>query len=541
MTHRHLAIVALALVALGERGLAQTREPQKSRPVGEVSGVVLDVSGRPIARAAVRLTESGSDRTYSDVTDEAGRFRFPSLEPGKYLIVSWASGYPPVQYGASFVGQRGTPVAIAAVQQPDELTITLRKGNAISGTVRDEFGDPIGITVFARDALGGGASSVTDQHGRYRLANLLPGTYVVGLETGGFGPVIARDSNGQENMVAIGPAWYGGGSSASTALPVRIGVEADVTGIDLVARYVPASPLTVTFSARGEIVGAPQLEIAGDAGARVISSRLWEGGRYRIDGLAAGRYVLVATARVGGDLLRGRVELSIDGVAPAMINIPVERGAQLVGRTVFDGQGKPPNVTASLRVPGGGFVSTPGDFVSAAVLARPDGLFSLSGITPGEYVLDIPPIITHEFGWMVTSVTMDGREVADSPIHLAPDTITNVTVTLSNRPADLSGRVTDAQGRPQSDLTLVVYSADRRHWYRGSRRLQQALPDARGNYRLGGLAPGEYWLAAISGGLEFPNGLVAGLTDLAAGAIKITLSPGEQKRQDLRTGKTPLP
>jgi hypothetical protein len=238
----------------------------------------------------------------------------------------------------------------------------------------------------------------------------------------------------------------------------------------------------------------------------------------------------MAAARVGGDILRGRVEMTIDGVAPATIDVPVERGAQLVGRIVFDGQGKPPNVTASLRAPGGGFVSV-------AALARPDGLFSLSGITPGEYMLDIPPIITHESGWMPTSIILEGRDVVDSPIRLAADTITNVTVTLSNRSADLSGRVTDADGRPQPDLTLVVFSTDRLHWYRGSRRLQQALPDARGDYRLAGMPPGEYWLAAVSGGLDFPNGLVAGLTDLTSAAIKITLAPGEQKRQDLRTGK----
>jgi protocatechuate 3,4-dioxygenase beta subunit len=546
MTRRHLSALTIALAvipralptaALAEVG--QTREPQKPRAVVELSGVVVDVSGRPIARAAVVLTDSGAGRTYGDVTDEEGRFRFSSIEPGRYTIVSWTTGYAPIQYGASFVGQRGTLVTITAGQRPEDLTITLRKGSAISGSVRDEFGDPIGMTVFARDAFGSGISATTDQHGRYRLGNLLPGTYVVGLEPGAGTPVIARDSNGQESTVIIGPAWYGGGSSASSSLPIRLGEEADVTGIDLVARYVPASALTVTISAAGEIVSAPQLEIAGEGQPRMMSERQWENGRYRVGGLPAGRYVLLAAAMVrreGGtnEMLRGRAEVTIDGIAPATINIPVERGAELVGRIVFDGVGTPPRATVSLRSPAAAFMSP-------ASLVRPDGLFSMSGITAGEYVIDVPPIITHETGWMMTSVTLDGQEVVDSPIHLSPGTITSVTVTMSNRPAELTGRVTDAGARPQPGLTLVVYSSDRRHWYRSSRRLRQALPDALGTYRLTGLPPGEYWLAAVSGGLEFPNGLVAGLTDLAAGAIKITLSPGEQKRQDLRTGKTPLP
>lgn len=141
----------------------------------------------------------------------------------------------------------------------------------------------------------------------------------------------------------------------------------------------------------------------------------------------------------------------------------------------------------------------------------------------------------------MTSVALDGQETADRLISLAANTITNVTITLSNRPVELIGRVVDGDNRPQPGLTLLVFSADQRHWQRGSRRLQMALPDAAGHYRIAGLPPGEYWLAAVSGGLEFPNGLVAGLTDLTAGALKISLSPGETKRQDLRTGKSPLP
>ena len=269
--------------------------PQTSVPV---AGVVVDVAGLPIARASVRLTEIEEARAYTEVTDESGRFRFGSVEQGRYTLASWSTGYPLVRHGAAFVGEPGVPVTFVAGKPPDDFTITLRKGGAISGTVRDEFGDPIGVRVFARHALGTAAYGATDQQGRYRLPYLPPGNYIVGIEPGMQPPVTSLDASGQERQMTIGPAWYGG-SSASAALPVRIGVESDITGIDVVARYVPTAPLAVTLHAPGPITGQPQLEIGAEGGAtRMVSNRQWDGTTYRLDGIAAGRYALVASGTV---------------------------------------------------------------------------------------------------------------------------------------------------------------------------------------------------------------------------------------------------
>ena len=163
-------------------------------------------------------------------------------------------------------------------------------------------------------------------------------------------------------------------------------------------------------------------------------------------------------------------------------------------------------------------------FIQEGSLVRPDGLFSMMSITPGEYVIQVPTSMATAMGWTLTSITMEGQDILDVPIQLAANSISAVTITFSDRATELSGRVNDAEGRPQPGLTLVVFSADRRHWYAGSRRVRQALPDARGDYRVGGLPPGDYWLAAISGGLDLPNGLVAGLTELSSAAIRFSLA-----------------
>ena len=550
MTSRPLTVLVIAL-AISPEGLpSQSREspqrPQTSVPVG---GVVVDVSGQPIARASVMLTEVEAARTYIEVTDESGRFRFDSVEQGRHSLVAWSTGYPLVHHGAAFVGEPGVLVTLVAGKPPEDFTITLRKGGAISGTIRDEFGDPIGMRVFARHPLGGRWYGRTDQQGRYRLPYLPPGNYVVGIEAGMQPSVTSLDANGQERQMMIGPAWYGG-SSASAALPVRIGVESEVTGIDVVARYVPAAPLAVTFHATGPITGQPQLEIRAEGEMpRLLSNRLWDGAMYRLDGVAAGRYALVASGTVqyagGIERLRGGVEVTVDGFAPVTITLPLERGAQVTGRIVFDGKSPPPRYSPSpfLRPVAGNSTITEGlvlGFIQDGSVVRPDGLFSSMSVTPGEYLVQVPGnMAATASGWRVTSVTMDGQEILDVPIQLAANSISAVTITLSDRATALSGRVTDAEGRPQPGLTLVVFSADRRHWYPASRRVLQAVPDARGDYRVSGLPPGDYWLAAITGGLDLPNGLVAGLTELSAAGIRFSLALGEQRRQDLRTGKSP--
>ena len=552
MTSRHWMALAIATLAAAQEPISarlavdtQSRalSPQTTVPV---AGVVVDVSGVPVPRASVMLNEVEATRTYTDVTDESGRFRFSSVEQGRYALAAWSTGYPLVHHGAAFVGEPGVLVTFVAARPPDDLTITLRKGGAISGTVRDEFGDSIGVRVFARHAMGTTVLGVTDQHGRYRLPYLQPGSYIVGIAPGLQASVTSLDASGQERQVTLGPAWYGG-SSASAALPVRIGVESDITGIDMVARYVPAAPLAITIQAPGPMTGQPTLELAGEGGAGILY-REWDGTTYRIDGIGAGRYTLVATGTVvlpdRTERLRGRADVTLDGFAAATITLALERGARVTGRIAFDGKSPPPRMEPSLFLkPVAGSAGMADGlvlgFIEGGLRALPEGLLSTFSISPGEYVVQVQSSMATTMGWTLTSATMDGQDILDLPIQLAANSVSTVALTLSDRSTELSGRVTDAEGRPQPGLTLVVFSADQRHWYAGSRRVRQALPDARGDYRVAGLPPGDYRLAAISGGLDLPNGLVAGLTELSTGAIRFSLALGEQRRQDLRTGKGP--
>ncbi len=71
---------------------AQAVEAQASQP-GVIQGSVKDGSGSAVAGAIVSLETSASTSQRTAVTDQAGAFRFPAVEPGNYKITIAAPGF----------------------------------------------------------------------------------------------------------------------------------------------------------------------------------------------------------------------------------------------------------------------------------------------------------------------------------------------------------------------------------------------------------------------------------------------------------------
>src|SRR5437763_1923135 len=63
-----------------------------AQPVA-VEGTVKDASGLPVQRAFVTLETSASTIPRTAITDQAGVFRFVSVEPGDYKITIAALGF----------------------------------------------------------------------------------------------------------------------------------------------------------------------------------------------------------------------------------------------------------------------------------------------------------------------------------------------------------------------------------------------------------------------------------------------------------------
>ena len=163
---------------------------------GAISGFVLDGStGAPVADAIVAVTQGGKTALppgyqTRQLTDAKGRFAFLNLpSDGSFLILSAKFGYLDGGYGRdSAPTDPLRPVAIAKGAWVGNLRVPIWRPAVISGTVRDEGGEPLvgvlvralaRIRVVGRDELAPGPLAITDDLGRYRLAGLQPGRYVI--------------------------------------------------------------------------------------------------------------------------------------------------------------------------------------------------------------------------------------------------------------------------------------------------------------------------------------------------------------------------
>lgn len=118
------------------------------------------------------------------MTSASGAFAFRDLPAGRFRIYAAALGYAPPDYQPRVVEvtDRGTPTGV---------TLRLWQYGGISGRVIDERGEPVvGVQVGALPRRGNGTSLVnargvrqaaTDDRGAYRITDLPPGAYVVGV------------------------------------------------------------------------------------------------------------------------------------------------------------------------------------------------------------------------------------------------------------------------------------------------------------------------------------------------------------------------
>jgi hypothetical protein len=143
-----------------------------------------------------------------------------------------------------------------------------------------------------------------------------------------------------------------------------------------------------------------------------------------------------------------------------------------------------------------------------------------------------PPIT-----WMLKSAVVDGRDLLDTSLEIrANENVEGLVVTFSDRYTELTGTLLDAAGVPAPGFYIAVFTTDRAAWSTGSRRLRSVFA-TEGKFRVTGLPPGEYYLAALTEIDSSVWGDPDFMDAVAAGAIKITLAETEKKTQDMKIGR----
>jgi hypothetical protein len=124
-----------------------------------------------------------------------------------------------------------------------------------------------------------------------------------------------------------------------------------------------------------------------------------------------------------------------------------------------------------------------------------DGTFRLKGVMTGSHFFAIEGLPEP---WALTQVRIRGRESVVRPFDLHEgEQLSNVRLIVTTTVTDLSGAISDPSGRPVADALVLLRPPGVVRWSHGDPRFQMTRADGTGRYRMRGLPPGTYRVAAL--------------------------------------------
>ncbi len=513
----------------------------KSDATFTLSGSVIDsVTGESIGHALVRIAGS-SQRTV--FTDGEGHFQFEGLAAGRVILTAQKPGYFSPQ---EFRGSANKLMNVGPTT--DSVVVKLTPQSVISGRVTDATGQPIEhvpVHLTARAVRGGRkhwearGQQQTDEDGRYRFANLMPGTYYLAA-----GP--ARDEirilPGAEKPKAGYPSvYYPGVPDLASASPLQLAAgqhaQADFSMSAGPVYHVSGS---VTGYSPHYGVGFQLLSQSGDDLSLPIKFNE-ESGRFDVDSVPPGNYVVKAFSQGGASLdqpLRGELHLNVAAsvenlhlvLGPA-ISIPVSvrmesRASSSQGAAGAGIQAAPIAVRLISSDP------TTAESYSTIVRGGP-GAYSLvlQNVEPGKYSVDL---IAHG-AWYVQSAQYGQTNLLNDDLTIASAGQSYpMEIVLRDDGATLTGTVRTSDGT-YAEATVVAVPEPAS---KVAPRVAYAF--AQNGFTFNGLAPGEYLIYAFdyAEGIEYSNPDV--LQTYASQAAHVTLSANQKTQVALdliRTGE----
>lgn len=546
--------VRLVLPPVNANAGDRTQPPllSQARGHGTVRGRVVSDAGEPLAGALVRLRRPGAS-VQSVSTDADGSFAIVNVPPGPARLQGSRNGYVSVEYGQRYATEIGRTIDVRADETVRGLEIALPRGSVINGLVVDEHGEPVeGAIVRALQLRYAGGRRVavqapgvrerrTDDLGRFRLFGLLPGRYLVAAF---LDAAVSQGSAGEGRGYA--PSFYPGNADVGGAWPLTISAGRDEFGIQVALASSPAVRVvgSAVDSSGRPLQGTVLLGTSQRSGSVALEPRtapVAPDGSFVITNVAPGDYVIQAVGAVLDDAPGEFASqfLTIADAAPPPVLLTAAPGARFQGHVRVHGH-------ASRPLPRYTLLPLPVDFDKAPLIGRgvsagvnPFGVFTATGLTgPTRFVLDgAPP------GWYLQSVRVGAQDATDVPFDFGgkPGWSVHGEIVIATDGGRISGTVSDEDGKPVEEYTVVVFPSNRSLWRVHSRYLTFARPSLSGTFDVEGLPPGEYLAAAVrtldatAAGGEWQDPEV--LENLAAQATSVTVSEGATAHLALSLGR----
>jgi uncharacterized protein (DUF2141 family) len=512
--------------------------------VDEFGDPLVNVTVRVLRRALVngqRRLSPGS----SAQTDDRGIYRFGTLTPGDY-VVAIPSGTTSVptslvdQYQQTISMLGGAPDQQAAQQR---LNVLMQDLNNSGAPIPSGSGFRLGDSQLQpQNALSRSTPPPTDA-----------GRVLVYQTT--FYPATATSSQAQVITLASGEERPG------VDLQMRLVQTARVSGT-LVGPNGPAGTIGI------KLFPAEVRDFAGENGYETATTVTDGNGQFTFLGVPAGQYVLRAqkiprqqdqfmapmAIQVGGrggapappaqsgpppivePTLWAEAAVTVGETDVANLNVAFRDGVRVSGRVEFDGTLQRPTPDRMQQITLG---LNPTENRNAGAFQpthmRSDGQFTSMEYLPGKYLATAGG--SPGSGWVLKSITANGRDVTQMPLVLEAADITGVVITYTDTSTQLSGLVQSAGAGPETQGLIVIFPMNYQQWVDNgmpSRVMRQARTSKTGTYQVTALPAGDYFVAAIPDELSADWLDPAMLPAIVRVASRISVAEGEKKTLDLR-------
>jgi hypothetical protein len=498
-----------------------------------VEGTVLNsATGEPVKKARVTLAPI-APRTdaYAATTDASGHFLIDEVDTGRFTLTASRSGYnqPISSHGGP---KPNAALALEKGQKMKEIVIKLAPEGVISGRILDADGDPledVNIECMSIQYERGKRQLVTSHRtyvnelGEFRLPRLAAGKYIIRAIYSHYDEIPAQErlaraaGAGQASKERYVTTYYPSTMNPDNASPIEVSPGAQIGGITITLMR------TRTFSIKGHVNAGTEnrsrqssvgLWPRGDLQPRVpMGAEVDSQGRFQLDGVAPGSYVLSAGEWVGGSLYSARMPLevhdeNIEGVELS----PQPRGEVLV-RAIIEGEGDqkhaPREFSLTSRTRGAITTCQPED---DSPCKFPD--------MGGDRPYDVLPIGLPE-NFYVKSARLGEQDVLDTGFEFTAGVTGVLTLVLNPNSGQIEGSVTNAKDEPAAGAKVTLIPGGGHQF---PTRYKTTDTDQNGHFIIKGVAPGEYkiyaWEEIEDGAQEDPDFMKPHESDGQAVSIK---------------------
>jgi hypothetical protein len=381
-----------------------------------------------------------------------------------------------------------------------------------------------------------------DDRGVYRVFGVVPGKYRVSVGEEG--------SNRVRPDQRLGPysrTFHPDTTDESKATVIEVGEGTEATGVD-----IKLAPRIKTYVVSGQVIDAetrqPAQGVRIDYRAATVPGwssgtgpTLSPTGEFQFEGFSNGRYSLIAGNEAEGERYSEPVTIEVNGADVSGVQLELIRGGSISGVVILQGTSDPVFWSRLSEMYLAVYVQTartPGVARMSRFSIAPDGRFRIGALRPGKVRLNtsLSPALS---SLVLTRIDRDGV-IQDQGIQVdAAEQVTGVRLVFSYGSGSIQGQVVAADGAfPEGTIFLVMA----RHLEPAASAFSQhnATTDARGNFLIRNVVPGQYEVTAMPAFGQPPTpGVVRKPPAMARQTVtvlneqqaRITMSISPQERQ----------